>query len=131
MSAAVTGPAPRLTSLSVRAWCANERSRSFFTFSTIWVTSSLTFSIVLNSWKTPAIWMLVTAAPSREGVAQRDAVPLLEGADLERAEVALRRHLFDARRGDGLLVLRLRGLEFDHEREVTPSASSTRRRAAR
>ena len=35
-------------------------------FRTIWVTSSLTFSIVLNSWKTPVIWMLVTAAPSSE-----------------------------------------------------------------
>jgi hypothetical protein len=63
---AVTGPAPRFTSLSVTAWRAKERRRSFLTFSTIWVTSSLTFGIVLNSWKTPAIWMLVTAAPSRE-----------------------------------------------------------------
>ncbi len=66
MSPAVTGPAPRLMSFSVRAWRANERRRSFFVFRTICVTSSLTFGIVLNSWNTLLIWMLVTAAPSSE-----------------------------------------------------------------
>ena len=76
MSAAVTGPAPRFISLRVTGWRANERSRSFFMLRTIWVTSSLTLSIVLNSWKTPAIWTDVTAAPSRElSRTRRSALP--------------------------------------------------------
>jgi hypothetical protein len=66
MSAAVTGPAPRLMSCSVTGCCANERRRSFLTFSAIWVTSSLTFGMVLNSWKMPLIWTDVTAAPCSE-----------------------------------------------------------------
>ncbi len=55
-----------------------------------------------------------------ERVAERDAVACLERVDLEAAQVAARLHLFDAR-----------GLKFDHGDGVTPSASSTRRRAAR
>ena len=50
MSAAVTRPAPALTSLSWTGWAAKLRRRSFLTFRTIWVTSSLTPGIVVNSW---------------------------------------------------------------------------------
>ena len=35
----------------------------FFTFKTISVTSSLTPLIDENSWRTPSIWIAVTAAP--------------------------------------------------------------------
>ena len=35
----------------------------FFTFKTISVTSSLTPFIDENSWRTPSIWIAVTAAP--------------------------------------------------------------------
>ena len=76
MSPAVTGPAPCLTSLRVIGWRAKERSRSFFTLRTIWVTSSFTFGSVLNSWKTLAIWIEVTAAPSSEfSSTRRRALP--------------------------------------------------------
>src|ERR1035437_4930098 len=66
MSAAVTRPAPDFTSLSWTGWAAKLRRRSFLTFRTICVTSSLTPGIVVNSWKTSRIWMEVTAAPSSD-----------------------------------------------------------------
>ncbi len=76
MSPAVTWPAPCLTSLRVTGCGANERRRIFFMLSTIWVTSSLTAGIVLNSWNTFAIWMEVTAAPSSEDSStRRSALP--------------------------------------------------------
>ena len=55
MSAAVTAPAPLLTSLSWTGCDAKLLRRSFFTFRTIWVTSSLTPGIVENSWYTSRI----------------------------------------------------------------------------
>ena len=47
---AVTAPAPLLISRSWTGWVAKLLSRSFLTFRTIWVTSSLTPGIVENSW---------------------------------------------------------------------------------
>ena len=49
-SAAVTAPAPLLMRRSWTGWAAKLLSRSFLTFRTIWVTSSLTPGIVENSW---------------------------------------------------------------------------------
>ena len=63
-----------------------------------------------------------------QAVAERHAVPLLERGHLEAAQVALRVHLFDVRIGRLWLLC---GFKFDHEKDLTPSASSTRRRAAR
>ena len=50
MSAAMTGPAPLLIKRSWTGCAAKLLRRSFLTFSTIWVTSSLTPGIVENSW---------------------------------------------------------------------------------
>ena len=49
MSAAVTSPGPVFSRVSVTGSFANERSRTFFRFSTISTTSSLTPGIVENS----------------------------------------------------------------------------------
>ncbi len=78
MSAAVTGPAPLLSRRSWTGWVAKLLRRSFLTFSTIWVTSSLTPGIVLNSWYTSRIWIDVTAAPSSElRRTRRRALPIV------------------------------------------------------
>ena len=76
MSAAMTGPAPLLMSRSWTGCDAKLLRRSFLTFRTIWVTSSLTPGIVENSWYTSRIWMDVTAAPSRDDRrTRRSALP--------------------------------------------------------
>ena len=76
MSPAVTAPAPLFMSRSDTGWLAKLFRRSFLTFRTIWVTSSLTPGIVENSWYTSRIWMLVTAAPSRDdSKTRRSALP--------------------------------------------------------
>ena len=69
-----------------------------------------------------------TQEDATQAVAERHAVPLLERGHLEAAQVALRVHLFDVRIGR---LWQLWGFKFDHEKDLTPSASSTRRRAAR
>ena len=101
MSPAVTGPAPCFTSLSVTGCRANERSRSFLMLRTIWVTSSFTFGSVLNSWKTFAIWIEVTAALQgvqhpAQGVAQGHPVAIGQGLTSKTGEVALCFGLLDA-----------------------------------
>ena len=76
MSAAMTGPAPLLIRRSCTGWVAKLLRRSFLTFRTIWVTSSLTPGIVENSWYTSRTWMDVTAAPSsEERSTRRSALP--------------------------------------------------------
>ena len=63
MSAAVTGPEPCLRRyITTGSSCSLETTRPLM-FRMISVTSSLTPGIVENSWSTPSMRMLVTAAP--------------------------------------------------------------------
>ena len=63
MSAAVTAPGPCLRRyITTGSSCSEETTRPLM-LRMISVTSSLTPGIVENSWSTPSMRMLVTAAP--------------------------------------------------------------------
>ncbi len=66
MSAAVTAPGPCLRRYIVTGSSSSELTTSSLRLRMISVTSSLTPGTVVNSWRTPSMRMLVTAAPGME-----------------------------------------------------------------
>ena len=78
MSAAVTSPAPVLRRYAVMGSSRSLETTSCLMLRMISVTSSFTPGMVLNSWRTPSMRMLVTAAPGiDERRLRRSAFPMV------------------------------------------------------